>query len=106
MNHEMRIELANTGLDILKKSVLLVLYELTDVLDEKSPYLTGQSLGRTLTQGKIRERLGIRRPKIINENVNSLIQGVLLDLRTDGYARDTYGYGWAITEKGVSYIER
>lgn len=30
MNHEMRMELANTGLDLLKKSVLLVLYELTD----------------------------------------------------------------------------
>lgn len=102
MNHEMRIELANIGLDILKKSVLLVLYELTDVQDKKSSY----PIGRTLKQGQIREWLGIRRPKIINENVNSLILGVLLDLRTDGYARDTSGYGWAITPEGVSYIER
>jgi len=63
-------------------------------------------IGRTLKQGQIREGLGIRRPDIVNENVNSLILGVLLDLRTDGYACDTYGYGWAITEEGVSYIER
>lgn len=104
MNHEMRIELANTGLDILKKSVLLVLYELTDPIG-RTLKLT-DPIGRTLKQGKIREWLGIRRPEIINENVNSLILGVLLDLRTDGYARDTYGSGWAITEEGVSYIEK
>jgi len=102
VNHEIRSELANTGLDIQKKSVLLVLYERTDTGYKRLPL---SPTGRTLTQGKIREFLRIRRPHIITEHVNSLILGVLLDLRMDGYARDFSGVGWAITEEGVLYIE-
>lgn len=59
MNHEIRSELANTGLDILKKSVLLVLYERTDTGYKRLPL---SPTGRPLTQGKIREFLRIRRP--------------------------------------------
>ena len=101
MNNNTRNTFAAYGLDILKRSVLLVLYEETDVEYKASPYPSG----RLLKQGEIREKLGIRPPRVIGDNVNSLIMGILLDLRTDGLVHHYSGTGWAITEKGMKSIE-
>ena len=98
MNNNTRNEFAAYGLEILKRSVLLVLYEDTDVVSPDPP-------GRSLKQGEIRVKLGIRSPRVFGDNVNSLIMGVLLDLRTDELAHHYFGIGWAITQKGVSLIE-
>lgn len=88
------------GLEILKHSVLLVLYELTDV-HERTPYASG----RILRQGQISHLLGIPYIQNPSGNVNSLIQGVLDQLKHDKCAHHYNNQGWAITEKGVSMIE-
>ena len=101
MNNNTRNEFASCGLDILKRLMLLVLYEGTDIVYEKSPY----AQGRVLTAGAIREQLDILRPRVISGNVNALIQGVLDHLQHHGQAHHYQSQGWAITEKGVSVIE-
>ena len=101
MNDKTRNEFASYGLEILKRSVLLVLYEGTDIVSKKSLY----AQGHILTAGAIRERLDILRPRIISGNVNALIQGILDHLQHHGQAHHYPSQGWAITEKGVSVIE-
>ena len=89
------------GLEILKQSVLLVLYDETETADEVSMY----AQGLILTAGAIRERLDILRPRVVSGNVNALIQGVLDHLQHHGQAHHYHSQGWAITAKGVSVIE-
>ena len=101
MNENTRNAFASDGLEILKRSVLLVLYERTEIAYEGSPY----AQGRVLTAGAIRERLGILRPRVISSSVNALFHGVLDHLQHHGLAHHYCGQGWAITEKGVSVIE-
>jgi len=101
MNENTRNAFASYGLEILKRSVLLVLYEGTEIVYKVSPY----AQGRVLTAGAIRQRLDILRPQVISGNVNALIQGVLDHLQHHGHAHHYHGQGWAITEKGVSVIE-
>ena len=105
MNDNTRNEFASYGLDILKRSVLLVLYEATDIVYEKSPYPQGYPGGRILKAGQIREKLNILQPRLVCANTNSLMHGILDHLRHDGYAYHYVGDGWGITEKGVSVIE-
>ena len=59
MNNNTRNEFASYGLDILKRSVLLVLYEGTDIVYEKSPYSRYPN-GRILKAGQIREELIVK----------------------------------------------
>lgn len=93
---------ASHGLEILKRSVLLVLYEETDAVDEDdSSYIPH---GRILKQGEIREILGFPYVRFPSGNTNSLIQGVLDYLKQDRHAHH-YSPGWAITTAGVSVIE-
>ena len=101
MNNNTRNEFASYGLEILKRSVLLVLYESTDVVYEMSIYPTGC----LLTAGQIREKLDLMRPLLVCANVNSLIHGILDYLRHDGLAHHILGVGWGITEDGVKVIE-
>ena len=91
-------EFVSHGLDILKRAVLLVLYEDTDIIFEKTPYAQES----VLKAGAIRERLGILRPQRVCASTNAFIQGVLDHLQHDGHAHHYLGQGWAITEKGVS----
>ena len=83
MNENTRNAFASYGLEILKRSVLLVLYEGTEIVNEVSPYAQES----VLTGGAIRERLDILRPRVISGNVNALIQGVLDHLQHHGHAR-------------------
>lgn len=101
MNENTRNEFASYGLEILKRSVLLVLYEGTEIVYEKSPY----GPERTLTAGQIRQRLDIPQPRRVCASTNSLIHGILDHLYHEGHAHHYVGLGWAITEKGVSVIE-
>ena len=91
MNEKTRNEFASYGLEILKRSVLLVLY---DARDE-----------RFIPQVEIRERLGIPRVDPGAGNLNSLFFGILSYLQADGYAHHEVRSGWQITEQGVSLIE-
>ena len=101
MNDNTRNEFASFGLDILKRSVLLVLYEETDTVYGKPLYPNG----RILKAGQTREKLNILQPRLVSANTNSLIYGILDHLRYDGHAYHYLGNGWGITEKGVSVIE-
>ena len=87
MNDNTRNEFASYGLEILKRSVLLVLYE------EHKKY--GQR--RRLLRKEIGERLSI--------NNVPLIEGVLWDIYDDGYVECTGNNRWYITPRGVSLIE-
>ena len=92
MNDNTRNTFASYGLEILKRCVLLVLY---DARDEG-----------IIPQREIRERLGITRVNSSAGNWNSLFYGILSYLQVDGYAHHEVGYGWKITEDGVSLIEK
>lgn len=93
---------ASHGLEILKHSVLLVLYKLTDVHTGK-PF--DYASGRTLKRSEIGILLGI--PYISNPSGSqyALIQGVLDQLKEGDYAHHYSDQGWAITKKGISMIE-
>ena len=95
MNQNTRNAFASDGLDILKRAVLLVLYE----AKQESPY------GTILTAGEIRERLDLPYQRFPSGNVNALTQGVLDHLKQERHASHDVGYGWSITEQGVSLIE-
>ncbi len=95
MNKYTRNAFADMGLEMLKRAVLLVLY------DETSP-----SEGR-IRQDEVRKRLGIKRIDYSADPArhNALIFGILMHLKDDGYAYHNSGYGWQITEEGVALIE-
>ena len=102
MNGNTRNEFARYGLEILKRSMLLVLYEETDSISEEPPLYPD---GRTLTAERIRKRLGIIKPQRSIVSINALIRGVLDHLQHDKYVYHYGDIGWAITEKGVKVIE-
>ena len=96
MNDNARNTFASYGLEILKRSVLLVLYQ--QPLDYTSEHR------RTLHQNAIREQLGI--PKPLYEP-NRLVHGILNILADEEYVKKsswTEGH-WRITKDGVSVIE-
>lgn len=101
MNDNTRNTFASMGLEILKRSVLLVLYEGTDIVYERSPH----GPGRILTAGQIRQRLDLLQPQYVCASTNALIHGILDHLYHDGHAYHYVGVGWGITEEGVSVIE-
>ena len=119
MNDNTRNEFASYGLGILKRSVLLVLYE---------QYVSGQSHRRFLTIKKIGERLDIRPPNMIGERpdirppnmigerpdirpggkytaMEGLTHGILMHLLADEDVEWLGSGRWRITQKGVSVID-
>ena len=102
MNDNTRNKFAFYGLDILKWSMLLVLYEGTDSVSEEPPLYPD---GRVLTAEEIRETLGIIKPRRSIVSINALIRGVLDHLQHDKHVYHYGSIGWAITEKGVFAIE-
>lgn len=87
---------ASHGLEILKHSVLLVLYQLH--LETPSHFPHSQSL----SQKEIREHLGLQH---VGKG-NNLIRGILEYLLTEEsvvYYLD--GGRWSISKKGISIIE-
>ena len=92
MNENTRNVFASYGLEILKRSVLLVLYEKTRG-------------GELIEQHEISNSLDIPYVRNPSGNIYSLIQGVLDQLKLDEHAHHEVDCGWQITEKGVSFIE-
>ena len=104
MNDNTRNEFASYGLEILKRSVLLVLYK---------QYVSGPSHKRSLRIGEIGKQLDIRplerdkkhRPSGKHAYMNGLTQGILAHLLDDKQV-EWLGEGhWRITEAGISVIE-
>ena len=93
MNENTRNTFASYGLEILKRSVLLVLYDAA---------LRNEGL---IEQHEISNRLDIPYVPNASGNTYSLIQGILDQLKLDGFAHHEVDCGWQITEKGVSLIE-
>ena len=93
MNDNTQKALVHSSLEALKRSALNVLYE-------------ARNEG-FLQQDKVRKRLGI--PKIDysspSARSNSLIFGILMHLKDDGYAYLKSRSGWQITKQGISLIE-
>ena len=92
MNDNTQKVLVHSALEALKRSALNVLYEA-----QHDGYIK---------QDRVRKRLGI--PKVEERNParnNSMIYGILTHLQDDRYACHNPGYGWKITEEGVSVIE-
>ena len=90
MNDNTRNAFASYGLEILKRSVLLVLLVLYEARDEGF-----------IPQRKIREQLGIARVDPKDGNWNSLFWGILSYLKADDLTHHKVRSGWQITEKGV-----
>lgn len=104
MTDKTQNKFAAYGLKILKRAVLLVLYDETEALE-----------GGKLQLDEIRERLGIPRiayPPVTAGNVNALVYGILQHLQM-GRLVDHLGrlvdhsvkVGWRITTKGVEFID-
>ena len=87
MNDNARNTFAAYGLEILKRAVLLVLYE---------EHKYGER--RRLLRKEIGERLGI-------ENNDRLIEGILWELYEDEYVDNWGNQRWYITPRGISVIE-
>ena len=94
MSDKIRNDFADYGLEILKRSVLLVLYQ--------QPLDSGGQHRRYLRQDAIRKQLNIRKPPY---EPNRLIRGILDILQEDKYVEYRYEGFWRIKEKGVSFIE-
>ena len=85
---------ASLGLEILKRSVLQVLYE---------EHKYGER--HRLIRKQIGERLGIQKPHGHSTNNTPLVEGILIHLEEDEYVESTKNNRWKITPKGVSGIE-
>ena len=93
MNDNTRNTFATFGLEILKRSVLWVLYE--EHLGER----------RRLTRIEISQRLGIKKPGGRDIDNRPLIEGILIHLAEEEVVNSNAVNRWQITEKGVSLIE-
>ena len=95
---KIRNEFAAYGLEILKRSVLLVLYDADQPLPRRV---------KKLKMDEIRKHLGI--PQITREiqvgSSNDLLCGVLQHLLMEGLVNHTVHIGWEITIEGVEFIE-
>ena len=93
-NRKARNELASYGFAILKRAVLLVLYE------TEQPYLRYEDIHEALNLPRIREVEG-------KKVKDSLVHGVLLRLREAELVRVVGERAeFQITEKGISVIDR
>ena len=96
MNDNVRNTFASYGLEILKHSVLLVLYQ--------QPLDGGGKHRRPLKQEKICRQLG--KPwRTYDRKGQGLVCGILAHLEYDKYVEDFGGGEWRIAEGGVSVIE-
>ena len=94
MNDNTRNAFAADGLEILKRSVLLVLYQ-----EHKSGERS------RLTRMQISQRLEIKKPYGSDVNNVNLIEGVLMHLEDDGDVESSAVNRWQITAESVSRIE-
>lgn len=89
MTNKIRNDFAAYGLEILKRSVLLVLYE--------------ENLGEGFRPDKIRERLGIP-PLPPYHGGAMLFSDILVRLQEDELVNKV-GDCWEITSEGIEFIE-
>lgn len=92
-------QFAKQGLDLLKRSVLLVLYEERNEMTYPKPFAS------LLLEEDIYEKLQIPQPLTPGNAYNALIHGILQHLLGDLHAEYISGEGWQITEAGVRFIE-
>lgn len=81
------------GLELLKHSVLCVLYE--EHLGEN----------RRLRRIEISQRLGIKKPDGLDADNIPLIEGILIHLQEDEVVDSNAVNRWRITEDGISHIQ-
>ena len=99
MSDKIRNEIATYGLDILKRSVLLVLY---DAAEYQPPWR------KTVSMQEIRKRLDLpqlKKSEISVGNPTDLVRGILQHLQSDDLAAHPVHDGWEITPEGIEFIE-
>ena len=98
MTHKIRNDFAAYGLDILKRSVLLVLYEAAE----------HPSSWSRVSMREIIKQLDLPQLKKTTEfvgNPTDLVRGILQHLRSDNLATHPVHDGWEITTEGIEFIE-
>lgn len=98
MTDKVRNDFAIYGLEILKRSVLLVLYE-ADQLSVRD---------KTVSMREIRKRLSLpqlKRSEISVGNPTDLVRAILQHLYKDKLVDHPVHDGWEITSKGVEFID-
>lgn len=97
MTDKIRNDFAAYGLEMLKRSVLLVLYEADQLLPSRQ---------QRLQMDEIRKQLGIRRiTGEIEGPSNALLLGVLQHLQMDDLVNHIVDIGWKITSEGIAFID-
>ena len=99
MTDKARNDFATYGLEILKRSVLLVLYEADQLLPGR---------GKTVSMKEIRKRLDLpqlKRSEISVGNPTDLVRAILQHLYKDGLVDHTVRGGWEITPEGIEFID-
>ncbi|MYC75401.1 hypothetical protein F4X10_06480 [Candidatus Poribacteria bacterium] len=81
---------ASLALEILKRSALLVLYEVYQ--HEAQPYLELK---------RLRERMNLPHVGVAND----LVRGILNYLQDDGYVQYLFDNRWQITREGIRSVE-
>ena len=99
MNDKTRNTFASYGLELLKWSVLLVLYEERNEMTYPKPFASFP------LEADIYEKLCMPQPLSQGDAYNALIHGVLQHLLGDLHADYISGEGWQITEEGIKFIE-
>ena len=103
-NKNMRNEFATSGLKILKRAVLHVLYEEYKKVQDEDEDIPSDIWRIRVSRSTqwISQELGIG--EIIGSP--TLVGGILYHLRKDNLAEEAGYVSWKITEKGISVIER
>ena len=99
MTDKIRNEFAAYGLKILKRSVLLVLY---DAAKHQPPWR------KTVSMREIRKQLDLpqlKKSEISVGNPTDLVRGVLQHLYKDNLADRIVHDGWEITPEGIEFID-
>ena len=99
MTDKIRNEFAAYGLEMLKRSVLLVLY---DAAEHQPPWR------KTVSMREIRKQLDLpqlKKSEISVGNPTDLVRAILQHLESDNLADHTVRDGWEITPEGIEFIE-
>ena len=101
MTHKIRNEFAAYGLDILKRSVLLVLYEAAE-------HQPSWSWRKKVSMKEIIKQLDLpqlKKSEISVGNPTDLVRAILQHLYRDDLADRTVHGGWEITPDGIEFIK-
>ena len=99
MSDKIRNEITAYGLEILKRSVLLVLY---DAAKHQPSWRKAVSMREIIKQLDLPQ---LKKSKEVVGNPTDLVRGILQHLQSDDLAAHPVHDGWEITPEGIEFIE-